>query len=244
MKTSITSMFILLFAVSVFGQPAKKSLEISHLVGDFYIFTTYQAFKRIIFPANGMYLLTAEGAVIFDTPWDKNQCQPLLDSIKAKHNQDAIMCIATHSHADRTGGFEFYQKKGIKTFTTKQTDQISKERNEPRANFLIEKDTTFLVGKSSFQTYYAGQGHTSDNIVIWIEKEKILYGGCLIKSVEAQDLGNMADANVKAWGTTIKKLQQTFKRPNYIITGHQDWKNKKSLEHTLKLIKQYKYSQN
>lgn len=239
-KIFIIPILILLFAANLLAQPAKKSLEISHLVGDFYVFTTYQAFKGIVFPSNGMYLLTAEGAVIFDTPWDKNQCQPLLDSIKTKHNQSVIMCIATHAHEDRTGGFEFYQKKDIKTFTTKQTDDISKERNEPRAEFLIEKDTTFLVGNRSFRTYYAGQGHTSDNIVIWFGKEKILYGGCLIKSVEAKDLGNLADANVKAWKSTIKKLQQTFKQPTYIITGHQSWTSRESLAHTLKLIKQHK----
>ena len=38
------------------------------------------------------------------------------------------------------------------------------------------------MGQHAFQTYYGGQGHTPDNIVIWFDKEKILYGGCLVKS--------------------------------------------------------------
>lgn len=33
---------------------------------------------------------------MFDTPWDTTQFQPLLDSIKFKHNMNVLMCIATH----------------------------------------------------------------------------------------------------------------------------------------------------
>ncbi len=90
-----------------------------------------------------------------------------------------------------------------------------------------------------FQTYYGGQGHSPDNIVIWFDKEKILYGGCLVKSTEAQDLGNLSDANVKAWAATIKKIQEKFKYSNYIIPGHLDWQSKEALTHTLNLIQQY-----
>ena len=84
---------------------------------------------------------------------------------------------------DRTAGLEFYRSKGIKTYTTKQTDELSKLRNEKRAEFLMYKDSIFAVGQYKFQTYYGGQGHSPDNIVIWFDKkEKILYGGCLVKS--------------------------------------------------------------
>ncbi|HXB45547.1 MAG TPA: hypothetical protein VNV85_15885, partial [Puia sp.] len=89
-----------------------------------------------------------------------------------------------------------------------------------------------------FQTYYPGEGHTPDNIVIWFDKEKILYGGCLIKSTEADNIGNLEDANVKEYATTIENVQKKFKFPKYIIPGHQDWTSTRSLEHTLKLARQ------
>lgn len=230
----------LLLTLSAPAQNQKSALEITHLTGDFYIYTTYQTYNGEKFPANGMYLLTDAGAVLFDSPWDATQFQPLLDSIQAKHNQRVIMCIATHSHEDRTAGLAFYKRQGIKTYTTKQTDSISKEQNEPRAEFLIATDTLFTVGQHAFKTYYAGPGHTPDNIVIWFPKEKIIYGGCLIKSIEARDLGNLSDANVAAWPTTIRNIQRNCKHPTYIITGHQDWTSKKSLQHTLKLLEAYK----
>lgn len=232
---------ILFFTLTVtLGQTTKKALEISHLTGDFYVFTSYNSFKGQIFPANGMYIITDDGAIMIDAPWDSTQYQPLLDSIEIKHGKKVTMCIATHSHDDRTGALEFLRQKGIKTYTTGLTDEISKKTGQKRAEFLIEKDTVFKVGQYSFQTLYAGPGHTSDNIVVWFDKEKILFGGCLIKSVEADALGNVADANLKEWPKTIKNIQRKFHNPNYVVPGHEGWADKGSLNHTLKLLKEYR----
>ena len=221
------------------GQMPNQSLTISQLSGDFYIYKTYGFLNGSSFPSNSMYLVTSKGVVLFDTPWDTTQFQPLLDSIKIKHNKNVVICISTHFHEDRTAGLEYYRRKGIATFTTKQTDDLSKLRNEKRAEFLIYKDTIFNIGQHVFQTYYGGPGHSPDNIVIWFDQEKILYGGCLVKSTEAEDLGNLSDANPKEWASTIKNIQQKFIKPNYIIPGHLDWNSKESLTHTLNLILKY-----
>jgi len=223
-----------------FGQTQQPKLEISHLTGNFYVFTTFNLYKGEPVPANGMYLVTDSGVVMFDTPWDTTQFQPIIDSIKSRHNKSVVVCIATHSHKDKTAGLEFFKEHGVKTFTTIQTDDISKEKGEKRAEFLMGKDTLFTVGKYKFQTCFAGQGHTADNIVVWFEKEKVLYGGCLVKSVEATDLGYVGESNIEAWPATIKKLQAKFQKPKFIIPGHGTWASNKSLEHTLKLLKENK----
>ncbi len=240
MRIVLTIVGFVLSLTTGFGQTTNPKLTISPLTGDFYVFVTYNTYQGTSFPANAMYLVTDEGVVLFDTPWDTTQFQRLLDSIKIRHNKNVVMCLATHFHKDRTVGLDFFRQKGVKTYTTKQTDAICKERDEKRAEFLIEKDTVFSVGRHQFQTYYSGPGHSPDNIVVWFDKEKILYGGCLIKSVDASDLGNLADANVNEWGATIHSIQRKFKNPRFIITGHQDWTSKKSLDHTLTLLKQLK----
>lgn len=240
MKTTISTIIIYLFSLTfVFGQTENSELKISHLTGDFYIFTTYKMFGTKKQSANGMYLVTDSGVVLFDSPWDTSPFQPLLDSIKVKHKKNVVINIATHSHEDRTSGIDFYRKNGVKTYTTKLTDEISIENERPRAEFLMKKDTIFTVGQYKFQTYFGGEGHTKDNIVIWFEKEKILYGGCLVKSIDAKDLEYVGEANIKEWSKTIKKIQKKFKNPKFIITGHHNWESTKTLEHTLKLIKQH-----
>jgi metallo-beta-lactamase class B len=238
-QTLLSAISLLSFTNS-FSQAQKSKLEISHLTENFYVFTTYNFYKGNPTPANGMYLVTKTGVVMFDSPWDTTQFQPLLDSIKAKHNKAVVICIATHSHKDKTAGLEFLKGRGVKTFTTKQTDDISKVKGEKRAEFLMHQDSVFSVGQYQFETYYGGEGHTADNIVIWFDKAKVLYGGCLVKSVDAKDLGNVEEANIKQWPATIKKIQAKFKNPKFIIPGHQSWTSKESLDHTLKLIKKYK----
>lgn len=235
-----TAIICFFFLGNIFGQSSGSSLKISYLRDDFYVFTTYNYYKGNRIGANGMYLLTNSGAVIFDSPWDTTQFQPLLDSIRIRHNKNVVLCIATHFHEDRTGGLEYYKRQGIKTYTTRKTDELSKKRGMKRAEFLIDKDTVFTLGEYSFQTFYPGQGHAPDNIVIWFEKEKTLYGGCLVKSVEDNNLGNLSDASVKDYAKTIKNVQEKCKKPKYVITGHNDWTNTESLSHTLRMAEQLK----
>ena len=232
MRKLTTTLIILFFFTNSFEQSKDSSLKITALTDSFFIFTTYNLYKGSRIPANGMYLVTNSGVVLFDSPWDTTQFQPLLDSIWQKHNKKVVICIATHFHDDRTGGLEYYQQAGIKTYTTKLTDSLSKARGKKRAEFLLDKDSVFTVGQYSFTTYYPGPGHAPDNIVIWFSKERILYGGCLVKSVEDDNLGNLGDANVSAYATTVKKLRKKCRKPLFVIPGHGDWKSAKSLKHT------------
>ena len=235
-KFRVGIIFLWLLQASLLpGQP--HPLEITHLTGDLYVYTTYRDFNGQPYPSNSMYLATAEGVVLIDTPWDTAQCQPLLDSIEARHHHKVILCIATHSHDDRTAGLEFFNKKGIKTFSSKQTYDLCKEKNEKQAEFFFTRDTTFQLGGYSLQTFYPGGGHTGDNIVLYFAHDRVLYGGCFVKSTEAKNLGNIADANLKDWPESIKKTIRRFPRPAFVIPGHLGWERKGGLRHTLKLLR-------
>lgn len=239
LKYFFSIVFLVFCVVNLFAQTEPK-LKIRRLTGDFYVYTTYNVYKGNLIPANGMYLTTETGVVLFDTPWDTTQFQPLLDSIGIKHNKQVVLCIATHWHEDRTEGLEYYRKQGIKTYTTRLTDKLCKANNKKRAEFLMDKDTVFKAGPYSFETYYPGEGHTADNIVIWFDKEKILYGGCLIKGADAENLGYMGDANALEYETTLKRVEKKCTQPKYIIVSHSDWKDLNSLKHSIKLAKKLK----
>jgi metallo-beta-lactamase class B len=239
MKKLIAFIFCCFFSVTAFSQ-TNKGLQITRLKKNFYVYTTWKKLDGAPFPANALYVVTDSGVILIDTPWDTTQFQPLVDSIRIKHHKKIVLCISTHSHSDRTAGLEFIRQHGAKTYTTFLTDTLSIKDNDKRAEFHFTGDTTFTIGEYSFQTYFPGEGHTKDNIVVWFSKDKILYGGCLIKSVDATNIGYIDDANIKAWPSTINNLKQKFPNPAFIITGHQDWTNKKSLDHTLYLLQQYK----
>jgi metallo-beta-lactamase class B len=240
MKALVWIVMFLFSLPSVFGQAGAPKLVISHLTGNFYIYTTYNTYEGSKVPAHGMYLVTNEGVVMFDTPWDTTQFQPLLDSIKSRHRQAVTICIATHWHSDRTEGLEYYKQKGIKTYTTRLTDKLSELNGKKRAEYLMERDTIFNVGQYSFETYYPGQGHTEDNIVLWFNKEKILYGGCLIKGAEAENLGFLGDGNISEYENTLRKVEKRYPDPQYIIVSHHDWNNTNALRHSIQLAGELK----
>jgi glyoxylase-like metal-dependent hydrolase (beta-lactamase superfamily II) len=237
LTTLLTLLAGLLGALPLPGQTGR--LEISHLTGDFYVFTTYGTYRGQPVPANGLYLVTPGGAVMIDSPWDTTQFAPLLDSIRVRHGKEVVLCLATHSHADRTAGFDFLRERGVKTFTSEQTYQLSRAGGYKLAEFRFQKDTTFTVGGRSFTAFYPGEGHTRDNIVVWFPEARVLYGGCLVKSTEATDLGNVAEANVAAWPATMQNLRRKFPRPRYVIPGHQNWASTESLRHTVKLLQRH-----
>lgn len=240
MRAIILIITFLFSVINSWGQTKEAKLKISHLTGDFYIYTTYNTYQESQVPANGMYLVTTNGVVMFDTPWDTTQFQPLLDSIKLKHNKNVLICFATHWHSDKTAGLEYYRQQGIGTYTTVLTDELSKKNDKKRAEFLMKKDTVVTVGQYSFEIHYPGQGHTTDNIIIWFEKEKILYGGCLIKGVDNDNLGYLGDANTTEYAATLKRVQKKCRNPKYIIISHSDWNNINSLKHSLKMAKELK----
>src|SRR6476620_1755292 len=147
------------------------------------------------------------------------------------------MAIATHWHSDKTDGLEYYRSLGIKTYTTIRTDELSKLHGKKRAQFLLGADTTFQAGDQSFETYFPGEGHTTDNIVIWFGKERILYAGCLVKGTDAGSLGNLEDANKAAYATTLKRLKKKYPHPAYIIVTHSEGSDTHSLKHSIRLAK-------
>jgi glyoxylase-like metal-dependent hydrolase (beta-lactamase superfamily II) len=218
----------------------EKGLVITPLTENMYVFTTYKDYKGTPYPSNGVYVVTEQGVLMIDTPWDTAQFQPLLDSIKARHNKEVRMVISTHFHDDRTAGLNYYRSKGMQTYTTVKTDSLSKEEGAPRAQFLIKGDTLMKLGNLDFEIYYPGEGHAPDNIVVWFPSQKVLYGGCFIKSTETNSIGNLSHANVRQWPESLKKTRNRFRDPRFIIPGHEGWKNANALDHTLQILQNYK----
>lgn len=223
------------------GQP--PALEIHPLTPEVYVFITYQhigVMGNLRFPANGLYVVTPEGVVLLDTPWDTTQLQPLLDSIERRHRLPVVMSISTHYHEDRTAGIDYYRERDIATWSSEATAARCSEVGFPRAAHLFASDTTFVVGGRSFQTYYPGPGHTTDNIVVWLPEWRVLYGGCFIKSTESTDLGNIANADLAAWPGSARRTLRRFRRPEYVIPGHSGWQDADGLKHTLRLLRRHK----
>ncbi|WP_316735112.1 BlaB/IND/MUS family subclass B1 metallo-beta-lactamase [Pedobacter aquatilis] len=233
MKTLVFAIFCLI-STNILAQNPK--LKITKIAPNLYKYTSYNVYKGNITDANAVYLVTKKGVVVIDAPWDSTQFQPFLDSIKVKHNQKVVLAIATHSHEDRAGGLGFFKAKGIETYATAKTNKILLATKKPTAQFTFNGDTTFNIGGVNIHTYFAGEGHTKDNITIWFEQGKLLYGGCLVKSIDSKDLGYIGEANIKQWAQSIKNVQKKFPDAKILIPGHGEGNKPNALNHTLELL--------
>lgn len=237
-KTILSGLAISGFCVS---HLQAQGLRITKLTDHFYVYTTWhdQLYMRksVKYPANGMYVTTDSGALLIDTPWDSTMYQALEDSIMQRHHMRIRLCIATHAHDDRTGGLSFYESHGVPTWTSNKTDSVLAVRHLHRPQHTFSTDTFFVFGAKRFQVIYPGPGHTIDNIVIWFASDKILYGGCFIKSTDAVNLGHLTDALVNQWGQSLQHVSDLCPNPRFVIPGHLSWKSRKSIAHTKKLVK-------
>lgn len=235
MRLPVFALLALLSSVAL----AQPRLLIRPLTGGVYVFTTYQQVQGSPYPANGMYVVGTKGAFLIDAPWDTLQTIPLIDSIYRRHRVRVVGALATHFHGDRTGSFGVLNRLGIPTYASRQTLRLSEERGEHRARYTFRADTVFRLGGPVLESRYFGAGHTADNRVVYDSTSGVLFGGCMIKSSEAEDLGNLADADPPAWVFTMQKLRKAYPKPQFVIPGHEGWADGQGIEHTQALLATY-----
>ena len=124
----------------------------------------------------------------------------------------------THFHADRLGGIGALSKRGIPAFGNPLTIGLALDAGHaaPRPLHEVEKHVQHL---GTVEVSYPGAGHTIDNVVAWIPNDEVLFAGCLVKSITAPDLGNVADADLSAYPATIHRVARTY-NPRHVIPGH------------------------
>lgn len=226
------------------AQPTPKpSLTATPLNNQVYVHTTYGIYGNSPVPSNGLIVITTDGVVLIDTGWDTandtDNTRQLLRWIADSLRQPIRLCIITHAHDDKVGGITELRKAGIRVISTPLTAQRAVKSGYPSPDPILPADTTFSVGREPIRCYFPGEGHTSDNVVVWLPNQQILYGGCFVKSVAAFGMGNLADANVKAWSGSIRNVMRQFGDARIVVPGHEEWSDTKALEHTLQLINKH-----
>jgi metallo-beta-lactamase class B len=186
---------------------------------------------------NGMIVVNETEAVVFDTPADNESSSELINyvanNLKAKIN--AI--IPTHFHADCVGGLEKFKENNIPSYASNRTIALLKIKDNQIHEYINGFDDSFLLSIGDKKVYceYFGEGHTKDNIIAYFPDDNVVFGGCLIKELNANK-GNLEDANVKEWATTVGKLKQKYPQLRIVIPGHGKRGGTELFDYTIKLF--------
>lgn len=183
--------------------------------------------------ANGLVVVERGKAFIVDTPWSDQDTEKLVAWI-LKNNYALLGSISTHSHEDRTAGIKWLNDRSIPTYATKLTNDILKAEEKELAKYSLN-DTDKVLANGLVEVFYPGGGHTIDNVVVWLPKSKILFGGCFVRSLESKDLGYTGEAYIKQWPESAESLLLKYPAPDLVIPGHGNVGGIALLRHTQKL---------
>ena len=198
--------------------------------------------------SQGLVVKSERGVFLIDTAWSNHDTDKILALIETATGEIPIAAIVTHAHQDKMGGMEALHAAGVQTWAYELTNEDAVKRNLIPAKGWFENP---LAGGSSdfkfddvirgariesgLMTFAPGSGHTRDNIVIYYEPAKVLFGGCLIRPEKSKSLGYTADGDVANWANAVRRVADEFPEAEIVIPSHGAMGGRELFDHTIAL---------
>ena len=240
----LISLLVLFVLVSCKSQHKKEvykteNLIIKQLTENTFVHISYlktEDFGNVA--CNGMLFINGEEAMVFDTPTNDVTSKELIDWLKNNKKVNVKGVVATHFHDDCLGGLTEFHKNNIPSYASKKTIELAKEQNSEIPKVSLDFDNDLELNGKKVKNLFFGEGHTKDNIVSYIPSEKVLFGGCLLKTVGAKK-GYLGDANTAEWSNTVTKVKKELPDIEYVIPGHGKTGGTELLTYTIQLFNEY-----
>ena len=212
-----------------------KALHISLLAENVYQHVSQKFIKGYgLVAASGLIVIDGVDAYIIDTPWSIEGTKMLIMWIK---NQGFTLkgSISTHFHEDASGGIPYLNNQQIPTYVNRLTNTLLKSKGRELASHIFKgKEESVVSG--IIDIYYPGAGHSQDNIVVWLPRSKILFGGCFVKNLNSKSLGYTGDASLNEWSHSVDNVIVKYPTVNVVVPGHGDIGGINLLQHTKSLV--------
>jgi len=212
-------------------------IQLVHIKDSIFMHTSWyqtQNFGRVA--ANGLIIIRNGQAIMIDTSWDNEMTRRLTEFIEDTLNVRLIKLIAGHYHEDCIGGLAYLQTRGIESIANSITVAKCKEDKLPVPSTSFTDSLIIDFNGLHLECRYFGGGHTFDNITIWIPEKRILFGGCLVKSADAENLGYIDEAVISDWDSTLKNVTKKYINIEIVVPGHGNYGDSGLLSHTIELV--------
>ena len=217
---------------------AQNDLEYKALAPNVYRYTAWseiEGWGRI--GSNGLIVVDGNEAFLVDTPTDEAQTERLAAWVADSLGARIVGFVPGHWHSDCVGGMEWLGAHGTKTYAYRGTDQLLAERGRARPQYTFGPTKRFKVGRTAIECRFLGPGHATDNVVVWLPAEQILFGGCMVKELAATGAGNTEDAApLEEWRRTVERVQKRYPDARIVVPGHGTEGGAELLEHTKQIL--------
>lgn len=209
--------------------------------------------------ANSLLVEMPDGTLVLcDTPYDDRATVDLLEWIGAVFGRREVVAINGHFHPDALGGNGALREAGIVSHGSALTARMLAERGPavkaqllrnmpedlierytdpewlpPSRLFAEEEGLELELGGERVLVFYPGPGHTPDNVVTWFPDRKLLFGGCLVRTVPR--MGNVVDADLERYSDSVENLRRFDAR--MIVPGHGSPGGPELLDVTLEAVR-------
>jgi len=238
-----------------------EDLSVTEIEKDVFVVT-----HSFPWPSNSLLIRASNSdCILVNTLCDNQGARMLVDWIKNNFGEVNLIGINTGFHVDNIGGNEFLLSNGIAIYGSNLTAKLIAERGQAEKNRLLEgfkspenkkyydayKNLTFVPPNHIFDIneglhlkiededvniFYPGPSHTIDNVVVYFPKRKILFGGCMIKSLDSKDAGYSADADMRKWPRSVEKVLARYKDARIVVPGHGNYGDTGLIKHTIELL--------
>jgi len=224
-------LLIVFFSCSSSASEDIPSLEIDEIEKGVFLHKSYSEVHGWgLVSSNGLVVVNEGKAFIVDTPWSNQDTENLVKWIRSR-NYELLGSISTHSHEDRTAGIKWLNDNSIATYATTLTNNILRNEGKEQAVHSI-KGNEIELANDLLEVFYPGGGHTIDNVVVWLPKSKILFGGCFVRSLESKGLGYTGEAHIDKWSSSAERAISNYPKAKTVVPGHGKIGDINLLEHT------------
>lgn len=187
-------------------------------------------------PCNGLIVRNGYETIIFDTPTNDKGTEELIKWVKETLQCKINAIIPTHFHNDCLGGLKAFHDHDIPSYAYSKTVELAKENDVVVPKNSFSDSLILKVGNERIIAKFFGEGHTKDNVIGYFPGEDIMFGGCLIKELDASK-GYLGDANVTDWSGTVEKIKVEYPNVKIVVPGHGEYGNRQLLDYTINLFK-------
>jgi glyoxylase-like metal-dependent hydrolase (beta-lactamase superfamily II) len=216
-------------------QRIARDIWVARLAPGLWLHTTTDLIEPgIYYPANGLVLEREGGALLIDTGWSSQQARALTAWSRTALPRPITQAVGTHFHRDRIGGVVGLDTEGVTTLAHPLTCELAHSRGLAAPRPIHGFVESWRLGEDC-ELYFPGAGHTWDNIAVWLPLQQTLFGGCFLKSTTSRDLGNLADADIGEWRSSLLRVRDRHPARKTTVPGHGTLSGD-AIAHTLGLL--------
>jgi glyoxylase-like metal-dependent hydrolase (beta-lactamase superfamily II) len=188
------------------------------------------------FMSNAGFFVTRDGVVVYDALGTPVLGHAMIAAIRKITPQPIKRVIVSHYHADHIYGLQAFKAAGAEIWAQRKAQQYLNsgqavdrlaQRRADLAPWVDERtmvvppdlwvdgDTTFRQGGFTFRLVYSEGAHSPEDLMLFVEEERLLFAGDLIFAGRVPFVGN---ADSAGWLKAMDKMIAL--KPVAVVPGH------------------------